>query len=157
MIDSPHAPEMELQISATTTGNIDTPMESLVEEQQQLVQSPNSPHSHPVRQQQLQHHSGSKDHSEEHVGDKKRSTNEVRMDVLGDQQDHNERNIVVPLEKTKALSKQKKTKKTKKKMPIVPLPPPPIPREPPLFARKDAGHVVYRGGEIISMEGVYCV
>ncbi|KAF9446213.1 hypothetical protein P691DRAFT_804454 [Macrolepiota fuliginosa MF-IS2] len=30
-------------------------------------------------------------------------------------------------------------------------------RVPPLFARRDAGHVVYRGGEVIDMEGVYCV
>lgn len=32
-----------------------------------------------------------------------------------------------------------------------------IPREPPLFARKDVGHVVYRGDEEVDMEGVYCV
>lgn len=94
---------------------------------------------------------------EEHVGDKKGIANDVQMDVLGDQRDHSsERNIVVPHEQTKSMSKQKKTKKKKKKASNLPLPIP-IPRQPPLFARKDAGHVVYRGGEMIDMEGVYCV
>lgn len=32
-----------------------------------------------------------------------------------------------------------------------------VARVPPLFARRDAGHVVYRGGEVVDMEGVYCV
>lgn len=79
---------------------------------------------------------------------------DVQINVLGDQLDHANRNIIVPHEEgTKSFPKQKKTrKKKKKKLPTVL-----APREPPLFARKNAGHVVYRGGEAIDMEGVYCV
>ncbi|KXN85850.1 Ribonuclease P protein subunit p21 [Leucoagaricus sp. SymC.cos] len=29
-------------------------------------------------------------------------------------------------------------------------------REPPLFTRRSAGHVVFRGGEVVDTEGVYC-
>lgn len=135
------SPEARLGIGATATEIIDTSAENV----QRLVQSSNPSNPHPIRQQQSQHH------LEEQLGDKK---DDIEMN---EQQDHHtKRNIIDPREdeKTKSLTKQKKTKKKKKKkLPTIV----PTPREPPLFSRKDAGHVVYRSGEVIDMDGVYCI
>ncbi|KAF7782981.1 hypothetical protein Agabi119p4_2357 [Agaricus bisporus var. burnettii] len=134
------SPEARFGIGATATEIIDTSAENV----QRLVQSSNPSNPHPIRQQQSQHH------SEEQLGDKK---DDIEMN---EQQDHHaKRNIIDPREdeKIKSLTKQKKTKKKKKKVPTIV----PTPREPPLFSRKDAGHVVYRSGEVIDMDGVYCI
>ncbi|EKM75562.1 hypothetical protein AGABI1DRAFT_132102 [Agaricus bisporus var. burnettii JB137-S8] len=134
------SPEARFGLGATATEIIDTSAENV----QRLVQSSNPSHPHPLRQQQSQHH------SEEQLGDKK---DDIEMN---EQQDHHtKRNIIDPREdeKIKSLTKQKKTKKKKKKVPTIV----PTPREPPLFSRKDAGHVVYRSGEVIDMDGVYCI
>lgn len=47
----------------------------------------------------------------------------------------------------KAQERKRKERKTRKKIVV---------RELPLFARRSEGHVVFRGGEVVDMEGVYC-